>query len=50
MMTLIEGAEFWARNLAVRPDPERFAHALKVFSDAREQLHRRMHRHGVEHS
>jgi hypothetical protein len=46
MLTLIDGAETWAKNLATRPDPERYARALKVFTDARERLHRRLHQHG----
>lgn len=49
MMTLIDGAETWAKTLATRPDSERFARALKVFGDARERIHQRMHKHGVKH-
>ena len=49
MLTLIEGAEYWAQNLAVRPDAQRFARALKVFRDAREEVHRRLHQHGIRH-
>jgi hypothetical protein len=49
MMTLIDGAETWARTLATPPDPERFAQVLRTFGDAREILHRRMHRHGIPH-
>jgi hypothetical protein len=49
MLTLIDGAETWAKTLATRPDAERFARTLKVFSDAREKLHRRMHEHGIPH-
>jgi len=49
MLTLIDGAETWAKNLATRPDAEQFARALKVFSDARERLHQRLHKHGVAH-
>ena len=48
-LTLIEGAESWIKNLATRPDPERLAHALQLFADAREQLHRKLHEHGVKH-
>lgn len=47
MLTLIEGAEMWAENLAIRPDAERLARVRKVFQDAREQLHRRLHEHGI---
>jgi hypothetical protein len=49
MLTLIEGAETWVENLAIRPDPERLARVRKVFRDAREQLHRRLHEHGMAH-
>jgi len=49
MLTLIEGAEAWVRNLATRPDPERFERLCKILSDAREHLHRRMHEHGISH-
>ena len=49
LMTLIDGAETWAQNLATRPDPERFTQVLKTFTEARERLHQRMHQHGIEH-
>ncbi len=49
LLTLIEGAETWAQNLATRPDAERRARVLKVFGDAREHLHRRLHEHGIPH-
>jgi hypothetical protein len=49
LMTLIDGAETWARTLATQPPPERFAQVLQTFIDAREILHRRMHRHGIQH-
>ncbi|HYK92202.1 MAG TPA: CehA/McbA family metallohydrolase [Acidobacteriota bacterium] len=49
MLTLIEGAEIWTENFAVRSDPDRMARALKVLRDAREILHRRMHEHGISH-
>jgi len=39
MLTLIEGAETWVDELATRPDPERFEHVRKTFTDAREVLH-----------
>jgi len=48
-LTLIDGAEAWARNLATRPGPEQMARALQVFTDAREHLHRRLHEHGIKH-
>jgi hypothetical protein len=50
MLTLIEGAETWTENLATRSDAERLARVRKVFQDARAQLHRRLHEHGVSHS
>jgi hypothetical protein len=46
MLTLIDGAESWVKKLAVRPDPERYSRVLKVFTDARERLHRRLDEHG----
>ncbi|PYV10028.1 MAG: hypothetical protein DMG23_09035 [Acidobacteria bacterium] len=49
LLTLIEGAETWAQNLATRPDAERLARVLKVFGDARDRLHRRLHEHGIPH-
>jgi hypothetical protein len=49
MLTLIEGAQSWVENLATRPDPETFARIRKVFEDAREHLHRRLHEHGIAH-
>jgi hypothetical protein len=49
LLTLIEGSETWVRNLATRPDPQRFASVLKVFTEARERLHRRLHEHGMKH-
>ena len=49
MLTLIEGAETWANKLATRPDPEQFARARKVLTDAREHLRRRLHQHGITH-
>lgn len=49
MLTLIEGSLTWVDNLAPRPDAERFERVRKVFHDARERLHRRLHEHGIEH-
>jgi hypothetical protein len=49
MLTLIEGAQTWVENLAIRPDPERFEKVRKVFLDAREVLHQRLHKHGIRH-
>jgi len=47
MMTLIDGAEAWASQMATRPDPMQFQRILQVFKDARAHVHARMHRHGV---
>jgi hypothetical protein len=49
MLTLIDGSQVWAENLAIRPDAERFTTILKVFEDARSQLHWRLHEHGIKH-
>ena len=49
MLTLIEGCLTWVENLAARPDRERFDRVCKVFHDARDRLHRRLHEHGFEH-
>ncbi|HVN81738.1 MAG TPA: CehA/McbA family metallohydrolase, partial [Terriglobia bacterium] len=48
-LTLIDGAEQWVKSLATRPDADRLKSALKVFADAREQLHRKMHEHEIRH-
>jgi hypothetical protein len=49
LLTLMEGSQMWVDNLATRPEPERFEKARKVFLEARERLHRRMHEHGIKH-
>ncbi len=49
LLTLLDGAEAWAENLATRPDPESFARARKTLTDARARLHQRMHEHGIPH-
>jgi hypothetical protein len=49
MLTLIDGAETWARTLATRPDPERMELVLSHLRAARERLHRRLHEHGITH-
>jgi hypothetical protein len=49
MLTLVEGSEVWVENWATRPDAARLAKIRKVFSDAREILHRRLHQHGIPH-
>ena len=49
MLTLIDGAELWARNLATRTSPDTLARVLGVFTSARGRLHQRMHEHGIRH-
>ena len=46
-LSLIDGAESWVKNLATRPDTERLARVLRLFADARERLHQKMHQHGI---
>jgi hypothetical protein len=48
-LKLIDGAETYVETLAVRPDPERLVSIRKTFTDARAELHRRLHHHGVSH-
>jgi hypothetical protein len=49
MLSLITGAEAWLENLATRPGPRDFDRVRKVFVDARAELHRRLHKHGIAH-
>ena len=42
-------AASWVEGLATRPDPESLARVRKVFAEAREKLHRRLHEHGIAH-
>jgi hypothetical protein len=49
-MNLIDFAETYVKTLAIRPDAAQYAKILELYSQAREELHRRMHQHGVEHS
>jgi hypothetical protein len=49
MLTLIDGAQTWVEGLATRPDPGQFEKIRKVFLDAREIMHRRLHQHGIQH-
>jgi hypothetical protein len=48
-LKLIDGAQLYVETLATRPDPETFGRIRKVYTDARAELHRRMHQHGVAH-
>jgi hypothetical protein len=49
MLKLIEGSLTWVENVATRPDPERYERVRKIFLNARDRLHRRLHEHGIEH-
>jgi hypothetical protein len=49
MLTLVDGAEAWARTLATRSDPERMEQVLSRLRAARERLHQRLHAHGLAH-
>ena len=48
-LTLIDGAQTWAETLAIRPDAQRYEKVLQLFRNARAELHRRLHEHGIEH-
>jgi hypothetical protein len=48
-LTLIDGAQTWVETLATRPDAERFEKIVRFLGDARAELHRRLHQHGIEH-
>jgi hypothetical protein len=48
-MKLIDFAETYVKTLAIRPDAGQYAKILELYSQAREELHRRMHQHGVAH-
>ena len=49
MLALIDGSQLFVENLAIRPDPERFAATREVFEDARAVLHRRLHENDIPH-
>jgi hypothetical protein len=49
MLTLLEGGLTWLDTLSIPADPERHARNRKVFEDAREHLHGRLHTHGHGH-
>jgi hypothetical protein len=48
-LQLIDGAQMYVETLATRPDAETFGRIRKVYTDARAELHRRMHQHGMAH-
>ena len=50
LLTLVEAGLTWMDTLATRPDPERHARNRRVFEDARDRLHARLHAHGEGHT
>jgi hypothetical protein len=48
-LKLIDGAQMYVETLATRPDAETFGRVRKVYTDARAELHRRMHQHRIPH-
>jgi hypothetical protein len=50
MLTVVEGGLAWMDTLATRADPERHARNRKVFEDARDRLHARLHASGHNHT
>jgi hypothetical protein len=48
-LNLIDGAQLYVDTLATRPDSETFSRVRKVYTDARAELHRRLHQRGVPH-
>ena len=49
MLTLLEGGLTWLDTLSIPADPERHARNRKVFEDARDHLHGRLHSHAHTH-
>lgn len=48
-LKLIAGVQLYVETLGTRYDGATSARMLKVYNDAREALHRRMHQHGIPH-
>jgi hypothetical protein len=48
-LQLIDGSQSYIETLATRPDPETLHPIRKVYADARAEIHRRMHQHGIPH-
>ncbi len=46
MLRLIDGSETWVRNLATRPDQERFDKVVRMLAEARKVLEGRVRAHG----
>jgi hypothetical protein len=49
MLTLLEGGLTWLDTLSIPADPERHARNRRVFEEARDSLHRRLHANGQGH-
>jgi hypothetical protein len=49
MLQLLQSSLTWLDNLAIRPDPEQFQRIRKVFIDAQERLHQRLHAQAIPH-
>src|SRR5262249_29057965 len=49
LMTLIEGSQTWVEALATRPNGGQLDHIRKIFVEAKERLHQRMHQYGIQH-
>jgi hypothetical protein len=49
LMTLIKGSQTWVETLATRPNGERFDRVRLMLNEAKERLHQRMHKHGIQH-
>lgn len=49
MLTLLEGGLTWFDTLSIPASPERHARGRRVFEDARDHLHQRLHQHGRKH-
>ena len=48
-LKLIDGAQLYVETLGTRADAESYGQVRKVYTDARAELHRRMHQHGISH-
>jgi hypothetical protein len=47
MLSLIEGAQVWIKNLATRPEEGKYMRVTRLFQDARAHLEHRLHHHSV---
>ena len=48
-MKLIDFADTYAETLATKPHADQYAKIRALYAQAREELHRRMHQHGIAH-